>query len=369
MNLLFTIKALDSGGGGAERVLTQVTGELVERGHNAEIVTFDRPEAPTFYQLHPRVQWHRLSVGDARSRTGLGDLFRRALALRSYIRGCKPDVAVGFLHSSYVPLSLGLWGSGTPVIASEHISFDHYQNRPAERASIRATAALCSKMTAVTERVRAGFPEAVRRKMVAMPNPVPLAAKSKRGREASDQKILLSVGRLEQQKDHRTLVAAFAGLAGRFPEWTLRIVGDGSLRRELQAQVRSLGLEGRVQLRGADPNVAPEYARADLFAIPSRYESFGLVTAEALSYGIPTIGFLDCPGTNELIDDGVNGLLVFGADRVAALEEGLLRLMSSADLRAKLGRAGPASIERYSIGSVVDRWEALIKSVAQVTRR
>jgi glycosyltransferase involved in cell wall biosynthesis len=98
--------------------------------------------------------------------------------------------------------------------------------------------------------------------------------------------------------------------------------------------------------------------------MPSIYESFGLATAEALAFRVPAVGFADCPGTNELIQDGRNGILVGGPDAVHALAEGLSRLMDSAPLRAQLGQAGPDSVRRFSLAAVADRWEEVLRTVA-----
>jgi glycosyltransferase involved in cell wall biosynthesis len=174
---------------------------------------------------------------------------------------------------------------------------------------------------------------------------------------------VLNVGRLAEQKDQRTLIKAFAELASDHPDWTLRIVGQGPLRSELEKMIAALGLGRRVELAGIIEDMESEYASAQLFAMPSRYESFGLATAEALSAGIPSIGFADCPGTNELIEHDVNGLLVGGPDRVAALAAGLNALMSSAQLRQRMGEAGPASVRSFAINAIGARWEALLKEV------
>jgi glycosyltransferase involved in cell wall biosynthesis len=161
------------------------------------------------------------------------------------------------------------------------------------------------------------------------------------------------------------LIDSFATLAERFPDWTLHIVGDGPRRVELERQTTHAGIGDRVIFTGAVSDVAPEYATADLFVIPSAYESFGLATAEALAAGVPAVGFADCPGTNEIIEDGVNGLLVSGQDRAGSLAEGLARLMGDEGLRNRLGRAGPASVAGYSLTAIVDRWEQLLSRVVR----
>jgi glycosyltransferase involved in cell wall biosynthesis len=199
--------------------------------------------------------------------------------------------------------------------------------------------------------------------MTPIPNPVaPAAATVDRD---GQHKILLCVGGLRPEKDHRTLIAAFARIAAARPDWSLRIVGDGECRAELQAQVQALGLGSRVEFTGAVADVAPQYAVADLFVVPSSYESFGLATAEALAAGLPALGFADCPGTNELIRDGINGVLVAGSDRVGGLAEGLSRLMGSAELRRKMAQAAPPSVAQFALDAVVGEWEGLLARVAK----
>jgi glycosyltransferase involved in cell wall biosynthesis len=278
----------------------------------------------------------------------------------------RPDIAVGFMHSSYIPLGIALLGTGIPLVASEHISYDHYRSRIVEAALLRVTPRLARKITVLSEAVRAGFPAGIRRAMTVVPNPVspPCSERADVSGGGGKFKTLLAVGRLDPQKDHAVLIEAFARLAGDFPDWRLRIVGDGRLRSALDAQVRRLGLEERVVLAGVVADMGPEYAAAHLFVMPSAYESFGLTTAEALGCGLPVVGFADCPGTNELVVDGVNGLLASGPDRVWALSEALSRLMAAPALRQKLGANGPASVEAFAPERIADVWEALLRRIA-----
>jgi glycosyltransferase involved in cell wall biosynthesis len=364
MKLLLAIKATALAGGGTERVVSQVTAALAERGHDVTLVSFDQPGEPPFYPIHPAVRQHRLGIGNISRGTGLGEALRRIAALRRLALELRPDVAIGFMHSAYIPLGLALAGTGIPLVASEHISYDHYRTRRLQAALLRLTPLIAKAITVLSPAVRDGFPAAMRRRMTVVPNPVAVQVRQPADPAGEPPRTLLAVGRLEEQKDHSTLIAAFAKIAGNFLDWRLRIVGEGVLRPQLEAQRRRLGLEDRVDLPGATRDVAAEYAAAQLFAMPSSYESFGLTTAEALAHGLPAIGFADCPGTNELIRDGVNGLLAAGPDRAAALADGLARLMGSSELRTRLGAAGPASIEAFAPERVADIWERLLSRVA-----
>ncbi|HEX8841041.1 MAG TPA: glycosyltransferase family 4 protein [Sphingomicrobium sp.] len=363
MRLLFVIKSL-AGAGGAERVLCAVAGELAERGHDVEIASFDPPGSSDFYALDPRVARLHLGIGKVSRSSGPVDLLRQAAALRALLRKSRPDVAIGFMHSAFVPLGLAAMGTGTPVVASEHTVFDHYRANRLQGALVRATAGLIAAFTATSDRVRAGFPPAIAARMTVIPNPV-LSSNPVTRRDSSGSHVLLSVGGLRQEKGHHILIEAFAELAERFPDWSLRIVGDGPRREALEAQARNTGVGACVTFAGTIADVAPEYAAADLFVVPSSYESFGLATAEALAAGIPAVGFADCPGTNEIIRDEVNGLLVTGPDRSEALVRGLARMMGDQELRSRLGQAGPASVAGYSLDPVVDRWEELLLRVAR----
>ena len=360
MRLLFAIKTMDSRGGGAERVLTQTTGELARRGHDVTLVSFDAPDSPDFYAVDRRVHRLWLNAGRRHSRTGAMDVIKRSSALRRTVRQLRPDVAIGFMHSAFVPLGLALARTGIPVIGSEHIVQGHYATRPLERLALFASASLYDAITVVSEQAKADFPGPLVRRMTVIPNPVV----PERGTEQIERRdLILSVGRLAEQKDHRTLIAAFATIASRRPGWVLRIVGDGELRGELERQALQLGIADRVELPGPTPDIWAEYAAARIFVIPSSYESFGLATAEALAAGLPAIGFADCAGTNELIQHGVNGLLVDPADRVRNLGSAIDRLIEAPSERSRLATAARASSKGLAVEDVADRWEQLFEKV------
>lgn len=366
MKLVFAIKSLNVVGGGAERVLVEVANGLAARGHDLTVLTFDGPGA-SFYPLHPKVGRLDLAVGPPGQPTPRLNLLRALPRMRQLIRRIEPDLVVGFMHSMYLPLGVALLGSGLPLIASEHIGSAHFQRRPLQRAMVWFGNALIVAKTVPSEAIRAEHDTAGRTPVTALANPLALEPlEGIAARAPSEPPVILSVGRLMAQKNQSELIAAFAVLAPRYPTWKLRIVGEGELRSTLEAEIRARGLEQRVELPGAIRDMPLEYERATIVAVPSRYESFGMVTAEAQASGRPVIGFADCPGTNELIVDGENGLLVPGeGDRVASLAAGLERLMLDEPLRRRLAAAGPASVQKFSVENVLDLWESFfLKSMS-----
>lgn len=365
MKLLFIVKALANPGGGAEKVLAQVSAGLAARGHDVAVVTSDATGSTPYYPLATNIKLHCLGIGSTQRQSGALETLRRMIQYRKVAVARRPDVVVAFMHSAFVPAALALIGTGMPVIASEHVGAGHYSRRPIQHMLLQLTPLLTRRITVVSSQIKESFGGWLSRVMVVVPNPVSAYTTSDDGTPADcPEKVLLSVGRLDDLKDHKTLIDAFGRVSDRNPDWILRIAGEGELREALQQQIEELGLGRRVQMPGAIQAIDREYQAADLFVLPSIYESFGLATAEALSQGLPAIGFADCPGTNELIADNVNGCLVRGDDRAAALADVLHRLMSNEQERRRLAAGDRSYIgSRYGLEGVVDQWENLLSDI------
>lgn len=362
------MKRLERMSGGAERVLVHVANELARRGHEVIVLTWDAPGSAPFYPLGPNINVMNRGIGHTDRPTRPIELLGRAVDLRSVARKLRPDVAIGFSHPAFVPLAFALLGTGIPVVASEHAARNQYHDRPADYVLLCAAVLLSRCMTSTSEAVAAGYSATVRKRTVVVPNPIVIDTLRPPRREG---RLLLNVGRLDQQKDQATLIRAFALLSQRFPEWRLCILGEGRLRGELESLVETSGLTGRVQLPGVRRDIANAYAEADIFVTSSTWESFGMATLEAMAQMLPVIGFADCPGTNELVVHSETGTLVSpGRDRAAALADALTQLMADREQRLRMGHAGHRrAIALATADDSVDRWEALLRRHASGTDR
>ncbi|MGH8881204.1 MAG: glycosyltransferase, partial [Stackebrandtia sp.] len=171
-------------------------------------------------------------------------------------------------------------------------------------------------------------------------------------------------GRLEPAKNFAILLNAFAIVHRRHPEWTMRVIGDGSQREELRAQVRRLGLSHRVSLPGTVTPVDREWAAGGIAALSSDFESFGLTVIEAMHFGLPVVS-TDCRyGPPELITHGEDGLLcpVGDADRLGAA---LCRFIEDRELRRRCSRAARRTAERYVPEQVVVEHEKLFNHLLE----
>ncbi len=172
---------------------------------------------------------------------------------------------------------------------------------------------------------------------------------------------LAFAGRLARPKGVDVLLEAVSRL-GDALDWRLELAGDGELRGALEAQAERLGIAARCRFLGHLPDPAPLYARAHVVVVPSRYEGFGYVAAEAALTGVPVIASR-AGGLREVVRDEETGLLVRPEDP-AALAEALRRLAADRALAERLGEAARASArERFDPGILDAELERVLLEV------
>lgn len=370
MRIVFLTSSLTAGG--AERVATILCNAWAARGDSVSLVPTYSGGGEPFYPVSDAVETVFLANEAGQGRGRLAGYPARLRALRRMIRSRQPDVVVSFLPNVNVAAILAMAHTGIPLIISE-------RNDPSSRSPLNGwelasmlTFRFASMLTVQTEAVAgkasARYPGL--RKVRVVPNPLPASAlatpPAAPAARADGRKVLLSLGRLTAQKGIDRVIDAFARLASRFPQWDLHIYGDGPLRESLAALAAAHGLSRRIAFMGLTSEPARVMASADAFVMGSRHEGFPNALLEAMSAGLPCLA-TDCPsGPREISRDGADALLV-PLDDAQAYTDALARLMDDASLRAALGRRASVSIrERYSLDSVLARWDELF---AEVVRR
>jgi GalNAc-alpha-(1->4)-GalNAc-alpha-(1->3)-diNAcBac-PP-undecaprenol alpha-1,4-N-acetyl-D-galactosaminyltransferase len=367
MKILFACRNFVDMAGGVERMAIAAMNELCRRGHHVSLLTWDPAGGEAFYAMDERIEWRRLDLGDPKHRAGLGLRLRRALRVRRLLAELAPDVAIAFQEGTFRALRVYGLGLRLPMIAAERNSpsrFDFVTQ--GSRGRSMQWLRLADRITVQCESYRELYPSFLRRKIVAIPNPVfPASGRAAPAGDENAPQVLLSVGRLSFQKNQVALVQAFARLAPRFPRWRMDIAGEGEHRAEVEAEIARLGLGERVRLLGAVKDVSALYRASHLFCLASRWEGFPNALAEALAHGLPAVSYADCCGINELIQPDRNGLLAAGNGDAETLADTLGRLMADSASRQAMGAAAAESMRAYTPQAVFDRWETVLAEVAQ----
>jgi sugar transferase (PEP-CTERM/EpsH1 system associated) len=176
-----------------------------------------------------------------------------------------------------------------------------------------------------------------------------------------DDIVIGAVARVQDVKNHRGLVAAFALLRERLPALRARlrlsIIGDGPLLGAIREQVAQAGLQDTVWLPGARADVAELLHGFDVFALPSLAEGTPVSLLEAMACGLPSV-CSNVGGIPEVVADGVHGLLV--PVEVEALANALARYVQDPAMMARHGAAARARIEeKYSMDAMLRAYMAL----------
>ncbi|MDD6747011.1 MAG: glycosyltransferase family 4 protein [Paludibacteraceae bacterium] len=195
--------------------------------------------------------------------------------------------------------------------------------------------------------------------VMCIPNPCSLFCQ-KVSIKSAKSKTILAVGRLHEQKGFDLLLQAWKPIEKTYSDWSLRIVGEGPKRAELEAQIESQGLK-RVVLAGATNNVLDEYEAASIFVLSSRYEGLPLALIEAMWSGLPCIAF-DCPqGPAELLAEN-RGWLVPNGD-IAELTAQIAYALSHPEEALKCAQKAQIFAQTtYSEAAIMPQWVQLIES-------
>ena len=293
----------------------------------------------------------------------------RLRGLRTLVRATRPHLLHTILWSGNAYGRLAAWGLDVPVVlAAER----NVVRRPAwqvvlERLLDRWTTAYLVNAAAVADEMceRGGLPRA---KMHLVPNGIdltrlpPYDEDRRRARErlgfVPGRRLVAQVGRLAPQKDHPTFLHAVARIADEMSDVDFLIVGEGTLRSELERRAAELGIADRVRFLGLRHDVPSLLAGVDVLTLTSRWEGLPNVVIEAMATGAAVVA-TDVGGCRELVGTDEAGQLV-GVGDVDAVARALRRLLRDEAARLRGVRAARARIEAdLTVERMVARTQAL----------
>jgi glycosyltransferase involved in cell wall biosynthesis len=364
------------GMGGTIRTVFNLAGYLA-RDHDVEIVSVVKQAEQPFFPVPPGV---RISFLDDRTggRKGLLARFpsklippgesahhwftlRTDLKLVRYIRSRRR----GILITTRPGLNLVAARFAAPdilTIGQEHMNLASHD--PALRRLITRRYGRLDALVTLTAKDLSTYEKAMKTRpgvLTRIPNAV---TRLGGGMAALDTRTVVAVGRYTRQKGYDLLIRAWAHVAARHSDWTLRIFGGGPREQKLREMIQQRDLTGKVLLMGPATDVGEELAKASIYVLSSRHEGMPMVILEAMSKGLPVVSY-DCPtGPAELISHGHNGLLV-KPEKIHAMADAVCTLIEDDELRRKFGSRAQETAAEYDLDIVGAKWAGLL---ADLTR-
>ena len=350
--------------GGTERVASIIANELTKIGYEVTVASVQGGDHP-FYPLDSRIKIRSLfsKVGRNIFRTPL--LIHR---IRKLLLEEKADVLVSvesMLALFTVPATIGLTAKH---ICWEHFSFNNDLGRRGRRIARQLAARYCDVVVTLTARDRLCWKSKTSgtAQIIAISNPSPFPVQPITSR-INKEKVVLAVGRLVSRKGFDMLLQAWSLVAPSAEGWVLRIVGDGPEGKSLAAQAKSLGISDAVEFTGLVSNVEAHYREASIFCLSSRYEGFGMVLLEAMSFGLPVVSF-DCEMGPAEVLEGTGGKLV-AQGNVEELAEELLSLMGSPEERMAISALSQGKAKLYQPNLILGEWVRIIETFEKEASR
>jgi glycosyltransferase involved in cell wall biosynthesis len=345
-----------TGVSGSENHLLALLPALRERGIDARFLGLDVPgtDAPRFHAA-----LDELGVPHASVRCGADVSPRIARDVLRAVRAESPDLLHTHLVHADVYGALAARRLRVRYVSTRH-NDDRYLLGPfryVDRAFARGARLLIAISDAVRAFLeRAGHDAAKLTTIHYGLDALPAAPSSPTPDEVgipADAPLALAVGRLIEQKDHATLVRAFARVRERHPDARLAILGSGPLGGATRALAASLGVADGVALPGRT-EIRDWLERADVFVHTSRWEGFGIVLLEAMLAGLPIVA-TRVSAVPEVVVDGVTGALVPAGD-VEGVARELAALLDDTELRRRLGEAGrERALTEFSVARMAER--------------
>lgn len=341
---------------GAEHVTVYLAEGLKHLGYNTVIITCYKRQQE--YSVPEGIKRYILDYTGSKK-----NIAQMIIYLRKILKNDKIDVLCVLttpLSVYAIPASVGL---GVKVIISERNDPTHF----AGRLITKYLSTWCMKkadgFVFQTQDAKAYYNTQLKGRGRVIYNPL-FSDNLPCPYEGKPEKTIVAVGRLNPQKNHIMLIRAFAECPEINQEYKLVIYGEGELRLKLEKIISDLGIAESVLLPGNVPDVCEKIRKTSLYVLPSNFEGMPNALIEAMALGLPCIS-TDCPigGPSELIENGVNGVLIPTDDKLRLIEK-MKEILFTPMLSDRLRKNAVLIRKTLDKDQILAQWAKYIEEIA-----
>lgn len=349
--------------GGAERILTLKLNHFIEfYDYDVHLLTTEQKNKKPVYFLNSKIKSKDLEINYHRELSYFHpkNLFKSIIhfyKLKKEIKRIKPDVIISL---SYSPdqYFLPIIEKRIPKLKEFHSSNNNY--KPSFlRATLDKMFVKYDALIVLNETEKSYYTN--KNKIVIpnftdfKPNPVEIFKR---------QKIVIAAGRIAPVKQFDKLIEIWKGISLDYPEWKLKIFGDGDpvILKKINQLIEEYNLTETAFVLPSTNNIQEEMQKASVFALTSYEECFPMVLLEAQACSLPIVSF-DCPnGPRYIINNNSDGILV-EKNNIEEFRKALRLLLNDQELRIKFGNNARNNVQKFSKEKVMQKWSDVISSL------
>ncbi len=349
--------SLNNIAGGLEKNIVYLANNLVNEGHKVVLLSFDLQKAQPFFEIDKRVVWIKAGVSMPHSSVTFTQRLQIIKKIRSTMIDYDIRKVVLFSHGLLARFLMAGLGLGADFICSERNSLAMYGFIRQSKWNLNfLLLAVVKKITVQFEEYCNDYPFWLRHKILVIHNPVftPSAFS-----DLSQNRILM-IGRLTAQKRFDLAIHAFKILLDEQPDWQLRIVGEGPLKKDLNELIEVLDISNSVSILPPKKSIESHYLDSSMFLITSQWEGFPNALAEAMSHGLIAVGLAETAGVPNLITKEETGELLNGNITKVELASIMAKIVACRDSWSYMANNSKKIPQRFSSQEWVQRWLNLL---------
>lgn len=334
---------------GAERVIAHIANTYAERGYKVDIIVLLLNDVG--YELHPNVKIVSFVKPNGKSWRNIGYWIK---SIRRHIIETNPSHIISFSMYVNIFTLIACIGLKKDILISERNDPSSDGRGFIDKVLTKILYNKANKIVFQTKRAQSCFSKIIRKKSLIIGNPISVTD------IATDEKSnkIVTVGRLEPQKNQALLLRAFSKILPKYPNLILEIYGKGALLQELEDLASSLSIKNNVHFMGNVTNIHERIKDSKAFILSSDFEGLSNALLEAMMMGLPVVS-TKCAGSDEVIRDGINGILT-DLRNVEQLSQGIIAILSDTMYAKKIGYNARESVKKFQTDIVINQWLSYI---------
>lgn len=366
MKLLYITNGIN-GSGGLERVLSVKASYFAEVfNYDVNILTLNDGDKNIFFDFSNKINFHDIKINRSNPITFI---LSYKSGIKKIIKKLSPDIIIvcdDGLKGMLFPI---IFGKKIPTIYERHVSKNieiredspSFLNKIKNDIKFKLMDYGADKFSKFVVLTNGNKNEWNLNNLEVISNPLPY-----KQNEISDlnSKTILVVGKQSYQKGYDRLLDIWQIVSSKYPDWKIEVYGklDSSLQLEKKAQM--LNISNSITFYLAVKNIEDKYKTSSIYLMTSRFEGFGMVLIEAMSFGVPCVSF-DCPhGPSDIISNNIDGFIIENGN-INEFANKLMFLIENENKRLEFGTKALSNVKRFDIDNIAIEWKKLFEGIVK----